>query len=916
MGIQQGQGFGALAGGTAANLLTGGAKALFGHVTDAIEQGIRLRDLIEQQKIGFTSLLGSQQAAVAHMKEVFQFGALTPFRTPELLDYSQKLQAVGMTARDVIPFLTDLGDAMSKAGSFDRMDKAILAITQMRSKNKLTAEEWTGQLSEALPGATAIAARGLNVSQSDFMEAMTEGRIKLEPFLKLLALEMRKEAGGSMEKIGLGTLEGLESTLEDNKMMLWANGVSGGDAFGDPAGAYKARMDKVKGLIQLYSGPQSKKIADTLGTNAEWYYKIQGVIEENAFQSDWFTDLLHGDPEGAKAKLKSLGNFIPQGLADGLSSGGALIGDAAKKLGDIIYAGFDSLWQFGSPSKKAMQMGAWIREGMELGLTKGQAKNYANLEALTKADPDFLKTLGVEAAKRGVNPDDMLNLIAVESGFNKSVMNRFGYGGLGQVGRDERADLGFHMSDAAFKKLLEDMPASWQLDHLIFPLLDKKIKENPGMLADGRISLDEMYAAWGSGHATGDPNAIHMAKGGMRARAYANNPLWDFNHDGVVRESEFGRAALAALGAGKFFSVNGAPVTKSNPVPVSVIDFGNGVDFRSGPSFYDQKDPAYDRQIAASRGMYAARRGRMRWSAPSLVDVAPEMISDNVPINVDVLLGKLDEPLETLGVAVDASALQFKKLTGVTQDVANAEQLRLTRIADGSAELDAEIAKLRGEVFGPGSGAKKRDKLFGKELTRLGAAGDFQGAFQDALMNPFKGSSWGNFGTGLLRDIQGRAAHDLSSSLTEMIFGGRDKDGNLFGGLWDRLLGRTWSNFDPGWPGAPGKSKGGLSGLLSGLFGSLFGGHRASGGPVEPGRFYRWQEPGTGGEWLFAGDHGHIMNRSQMQRAFNGGGARAERIFLVDDVRAAQEHFNASDANYIYRVRRNMKNVARFDRYR
>src|SRR6185369_16889653 len=245
---------------------------------------------------------------------------------------------------------------------------------------------------------------------------------------------------------------------------------------------------------------------------------------------------------------------------------------ADSALGTNVWKTLEDFWETHSPSKKTTQLGLWLAEGLELGLTKGQGRNYANLKALTAADPNFIKTLAAEAAKRGVNPDDMLNLIGIESGFNKSVVNRFGYGGLGQVGRDERKSLGLPVDDAAFKKMLEANTASWQLQNVLFPFLDMKLRSNRGV-TEGGISLAELYAMWGSGHATGDPDAIHMAKGGKRASAYANNPLWDVNKDGVVRESEFGQAALASLGAGKFFSVNGqVAVSQSNPMPVTVVE--------------------------------------------------------------------------------------------------------------------------------------------------------------------------------------------------------------------------------------------------------------------------------------------------------------------------------------------------------
>ena len=86
--IQGGGGFGSLLGSATGSLLQTGARALFGHVQDAIQKGMEMKDLIEQTRIAFTNLTGSEEKAVEHMRDLFGLARETPFKTRELLDYS------------------------------------------------------------------------------------------------------------------------------------------------------------------------------------------------------------------------------------------------------------------------------------------------------------------------------------------------------------------------------------------------------------------------------------------------------------------------------------------------------------------------------------------------------------------------------------------------------------------------------------------------------------------------------------------------------------------------------------------------------------------------------------------------------------------------------------------------------------
>jgi hypothetical protein len=866
-GIQGGGGVGSLVGSAAGNLLQTGVKALTGVVKDAAQQGLDYADMLQKTKIGFVNLLGDKEKGLSHVRELVKYGVESSFETADVLNFAQSLEALKVKTSEVIPMLQGLGGWAAGAGPghFEKMGNAVMAITQMLSKNKISAEEMNQQLAEVVTDPYGMMMRGYESAgytfkggsdeekKAGFMEKASAGELNTQVAIRLMLAQAKKEKGDLLESLVGGTISGQQAILNDKRAMLYALGMMGvDDLVADPTAnsAYAMKLKNIQTLSNLYDpqkSPQALKIAQNLGSGASNIFKIEDFLESQTFAEDNFGDTLRaavsGDWKGAEESFKkmatTLGGYIPQGLKDGIAAGASAVSDAATSvMGSSIWDSLSAFWETNSPSKKTTQLGLWLAEGLEMGLTKGQGRNYANLKALTAADPNFIKTLAAEAAKRGVNPDDMLNLMGIESSFNKSVMNQWGYGGLGQVGRDERKALGLPVQDAAFKQMLEANTASWQLQNVLFPFLDMKLKSNQAVKSGG-ISLAELYAMWGSGHATGDPNAIHMAKGGKRSAAYANNPLWDVNKDGVVRESEFGQAAMASLGAGRAFSVNNqVDVSRTNPMPVTVVDYGNSVavDMNTGRPLGEKP------QMMGGRIQQSQSSGTIR---------------DTVPVNVDVLLTKTEQPLKTFSLVLNENALQLKKLTPLLGDAATAA----AGVVDPFKQIDQEFG---GGFVTKKDDKKKKDKLFDAAFTKEGIAGDFQGGLSSLLSAlPFerdKGSLAKQALNSFARDAWGRMAHDMSSMITGALFGGRGEDGKLSGGLF----------------GGGGFN---LGSIFSKLFGGLFGGGRASGGGMSAGRFYM---AGEHGPELISGP-GYVHNNRETRQMMGGGYDPQNIIFAIGD---------------------------------
>lgn len=81
----------------------------------------------------------------------------------------------------------------------DQSERAMMAVTQMMSKGKVMAEELRGQLGEQLPGAFAIAARAMGVTEIELNKLLETGQVYSADFLPKFAAQLRKELSGAVE---------------------------------------------------------------------------------------------------------------------------------------------------------------------------------------------------------------------------------------------------------------------------------------------------------------------------------------------------------------------------------------------------------------------------------------------------------------------------------------------------------------------------------------------------------------------------------------------------------------------------------------------------------------------------------------------------------------------------------------------
>lgn len=84
--------------------------------------------------------------------------------------------------------------------SQQQIGAALLALEQMLSKGKVSAQELRLQLGNALPGAMQIAARAMNMTTAELDEMMRKGMLVSSVFVPRFTEQLKKELGGGFEE--------------------------------------------------------------------------------------------------------------------------------------------------------------------------------------------------------------------------------------------------------------------------------------------------------------------------------------------------------------------------------------------------------------------------------------------------------------------------------------------------------------------------------------------------------------------------------------------------------------------------------------------------------------------------------------------------------------------------------------------
>jgi len=181
-------------------------------------QGIKYNIQMENYVANFTTMLGSEEAAVSKVNELKKLGASTPFEMSDLASATTTLLAFGIQAEDSTSILTMLGDV--SLGNSQKLDTLSTAYGNATSQGKLTGETCQ-QMIEAGFNPLKIIAEQTGESMSTLTDRMSDGGISADELTG--AFKIATSEGGQFYKgmeTASKTTDGMISTLKDNANSL------------------------------------------------------------------------------------------------------------------------------------------------------------------------------------------------------------------------------------------------------------------------------------------------------------------------------------------------------------------------------------------------------------------------------------------------------------------------------------------------------------------------------------------------------------------------------------------------------------------------------------------------------------------------------------------------------------------------
>lgn len=171
---------------------------------------IRASAAMEQNRVAFTTMLGSAQASQQLLTQIQDFAASTPFQFNELVDASKRMIAFGFSAEEVTEKLGMIGDV--SAGLGQPIGDMIYLFGQVKTQGRAMTQDLNQFANRGVPIFDEVA-KAMGVTKDQVKKLAEEGKITYDVIEK--AFQNMTGAGG---KFG-GLMEAQSATLAGK----WSN---------------------------------------------------------------------------------------------------------------------------------------------------------------------------------------------------------------------------------------------------------------------------------------------------------------------------------------------------------------------------------------------------------------------------------------------------------------------------------------------------------------------------------------------------------------------------------------------------------------------------------------------------------------------------------------------------------------------
>lgn len=304
------------------SVFTGMAGGILNMGIASVQAAAQMR----QYEIAFQTMLKSAEAGTQMLRDLQQFAAETPFDVPGVVSAGQQLIAFGFKAEEIIPMLTNLGDAASGLGlGTEGVSRLAYALGQMQTSGKLNAQDMM-QLTSAGISAWDMLAQAAGKTVAEMKDLCSKGAIDSKAAVQTIVAGMNEQFGGMMAKTSdevAGLLANIEETAGNTSAAV---------------GKYLTEAFNIKGIL--------KDVSDRLG---EFQQKMQTATEQGKSLGDVIKECVPATVIGvigafaAVLAVVSVAAVATLGAVLGLTAGMVAIGAAMGAVAALVVTYWDEI---------------------------------------------------------------------------------------------------------------------------------------------------------------------------------------------------------------------------------------------------------------------------------------------------------------------------------------------------------------------------------------------------------------------------------------------------------------------------------------------------------------------------------------------------------------------------------------------
>lgn len=304
------------------SVFTGMAGGILNMGIASVQAAAQMR----QYEIAFQTMLKSAEAGTQMLRDLQQFAAETPFDVPGVVSAGQQLMAFGFKAEEIIPMLTNLGDAASGLGlGTEGVSRLAYALGQMQTSGKLNAQDMM-QLTSAGISAWDMLAQAAGKTVAEMKDLCSKGAIDSKAAVQTIVAGMNDQFGGMMAKTSdevAGLLANIEETAGNTSAAV---------------GKYLTEAFNIKGIL--------KDVSDRLG---EFQQKMQTATEQGKSLGDVIKECVPAPviavigAFAAVLAVVSVAAVATLGAVLGLTAGIVAIGAAIGAVAALVVTYWDEI---------------------------------------------------------------------------------------------------------------------------------------------------------------------------------------------------------------------------------------------------------------------------------------------------------------------------------------------------------------------------------------------------------------------------------------------------------------------------------------------------------------------------------------------------------------------------------------------